>query len=546
MDTAYDPQRVRELSHRTIDAIEGLRSIHSDDPAAAEALRTIRLTRRNLEDLWMPAIVEIIRSDAMVSWTDAQLDHPVGWWTSGRPLSATPVPALLRTPDACQWTALSTLTDDDLIGYVTWADRLPPDALDLDVLARELALRVAGDSGFADRLIALASTTPLVGHLTARADFPAIFLADVVTAMMWPHGPQSTVDLDGYAASLSTAMSRLLDEPAACLDLLLDPAVLYGIASWERLDTDIVTEFTIAGLYDAVEMDPDRLVDGYRVIATLTTMTNGPLDHGVTPGMAVGVAGSMVGYIPTLAPALSFEATSRSVVTVDDAEIDLGTYDEVVGLFGVVLREPAAQAAIGPAVSAFAIQTVTDLGAGVGTLTGVEHVADVADLLVDATRAEGATLMAEAAAEEGRRSQLGGALGFGLSAVAAAFGGGPAVRSVVATAVRAGTELVARVEPETMPDGLFGPTTHNLITMTAVSVVVGNAHVRRELGMESIGPHQLDEMARRLDEIDDESDLDARVTKVRSFERWIAAEVPLLDAHLNSIRKMPGMDALKE
>ena len=93
-----------------IGAIEDLRSIRSDDPAAAEALRTIRLTRRNLEDLWMPAIVEIIRSDAMLSWTDAQLEHPVGWWTGGRPLSATPVPALLRTPDACHWTALSALT----------------------------------------------------------------------------------------------------------------------------------------------------------------------------------------------------------------------------------------------------------------------------------------------------------------------------------------------------------------------------------------------------------------------------------------------------
>ena len=364
--------------------------------------------------------------------------------------------------------------------------------------------------------------------------------------MMWPHGPQGTVDLDGHAASLSAAMSGLLHDPATCLDLLLDPAVLYGIASWERLDTDVVTEFSLAGLYDAVAADPDRLADGYRVIATLATLANGPLDHGITAGMAVGFAGSMAGYIPTLAPALGFEAASSSVVIVDGTEIDLGTYDELVGLFGVVLREPAAQAAIGPAMSAYTTQTVTDLGAGVGTLTGVEHVADFADLLVDATRAEGATLMAEAVAEEGRRNQLGGALGFGLSAVAAALGGGPAVRSVVATAVRVGTEFVAGVEPETMPDGLFGPTTHNLITMTAVSVVVGSAHVRRELGMESIDPHQLDEMARRLDEIDDEADLDARLTKVRSFEGWIAAEVPLLDVHLNSIRKMPGMDALKE
>ncbi len=405
---------------------------------------------------------------------------------------------------------------------------------------------MARDPEFADRLLALAPTTTIVGNLTERADFPPTFLADIVTAMMWPHGPQTTVDLDGYAASLSNAMAALLHHPAACLDLLLDPAVVYGIASWERLDSDVVREFTLAGLYDAVAADPSRLGDGYRVIATLTTIANGPLDDGLNPAMAVGIAGSMAGYVPTLAPALAFEANARSVVVVDGVEIDLGTYDELVGLFGVVLRDRSAQAAIGPVVSEYATQTVTDLGAGVGTLTGVEHVADFADLLVDATRAEQTTLMAEAAAEEGRRRQLGGVLGFGLSAIVSVFGGGPAVRSVVSAAVLVGTELVADVEPETMPDGLFGPTAHNLVTMAAVAVVVNDPRVRRELGMDSIGPARLREMSRRLDDIADESDLTDRLTKVREFERWIATEVPALDAHLNTVRMMPGMDALKE
>jgi hypothetical protein len=66
------------------------------------------------------------------------------------------------------------------------------------------------------------------------------------------------------------------------------------------------------------------------------------------------------------------------------------------------------------------------------------------------------------------------------------------------------------------------------------------------LGMGSIGPARLREMARRLDDIADESDLTDRLTKVREFERWIATEVPVLDAHLNTVRMMPGMDALKE
>ncbi|HYN31794.1 MAG TPA: hypothetical protein VES40_04155 [Ilumatobacteraceae bacterium] len=525
MDIGYDPERVRALSHRTADAINGLHSIRSDDPAAADALRTVRLTRSNLEILWMPTLLQIVRSDAMVSWTAL---HPMVGWRS----------------------AMSLLTDDVLLGYVTWADPLPPNAaaldkLDLDALARELARRVAQDPAFADRVLALAPSTTIIGDLTRRADFPPKFLADVVTAMMWPRGLQATYDFDGHAASLSNAMAALLDHPAVCLDLLLDPAVLYGIAGWELLDVDIVREFTLAGLYDAVAADPGRLGDGYEVIARLTMIANGPLDRGLHPGLTIGFAGSMAGYLPTLAPALNFEGNTRSVVIIDDVEIDLGTYDDLVGLFGLVLHEPSAQAAIAPFVSEYATQTVTDLGADVGTRTGVEHVADFADLLVDATRAKQRALMAEAAAEEGRRRQLAGALGFGLSAV-----GGPtarpAVRVVVEAAVQLGTELVDDVEPKTMPDGLFGPTTYNLITMAAVAVVVNDPSVRRQLGMGSISPRQLGNMARRLDDIADETDLTERVTKVRKLEQWIAAEVPALDAHLNTVKTMPGMDALKE
>ena len=197
-------------------------------------------------------------------------------------------------------------------------------------------------------------------------------------------------------------------------------------------------------------------------------------------------------------------------------------------------------------MSEYATQTVTDLGIGVGKRTGVEHVADFADLLVDATRAEQITLMAEAAAEEGRRRQLGGALGFGLSTIASVFGGGPAVRSVVSAAVLIGTEFLSNVEPETMPDGLFGPTAYNLITMAAVAVVVNDSHARRMLGMGSISRPRLAEMGRRLDDIAGEANLAHRVTKVHEFERWIANEVPALDAHLNTVKMMPGMDALKE
>ena len=167
-------------------------------------------------------------------------------------------------------------------------------------------MRVARDPHFADRLVGLAGTHPLIGSLTGRARFPVGFTSKVVTAMVRP-GPVATADFDHYAGALSVALTALVSDPAACLDLLLDPVVLHGIAGSSRLDPDAVHEFILSGLHTSVLADPARLVDGYRVLARLTSITNGPLDDGIHPGMALGVAGSMVGYVDTLAPAVRQE-----------------------------------------------------------------------------------------------------------------------------------------------------------------------------------------------------------------------------------------------
>jgi len=100
----------------------------------------------------------------------------------------------------------------------------------------------------------------------------------------------------------------------------------------------VVREFTLAGLYDAVAADPARLDDGYRVLATLTTIANGRSTHGLNLPWPSASAGSMAGYVRDAGPALAFEANARSVVVVDGVEIDLGTYDELVGL---LRRRPA-------------------------------------------------------------------------------------------------------------------------------------------------------------------------------------------------------------
>ena len=52
----YDPARVQVLGRRTSDSIRALDAIVSSDPAAAAAMRVVRLIRHNLSDLWMPLI----------------------------------------------------------------------------------------------------------------------------------------------------------------------------------------------------------------------------------------------------------------------------------------------------------------------------------------------------------------------------------------------------------------------------------------------------------------------------------------------------------
>ena len=66
MEAGYDPNLVLELRRHTVGAIDTLTRFRSTDPAAAEAMRTIRLTRRNLEDHWMAALRDMQVSLASV------------------------------------------------------------------------------------------------------------------------------------------------------------------------------------------------------------------------------------------------------------------------------------------------------------------------------------------------------------------------------------------------------------------------------------------------------------------------------------------------
>ncbi len=542
MDTGYDPQRVRALSHRTAASIEELRSIRSDDPAAAEAVRAVKLTRRNLEDLWMPTLLQIARSDAMVSWTDADLDHAVHWWIGGRPLSATAVPDLLR-PEIGD--PLTSLTDDQLLGYLMSMDRREGAARaerlaesddratatirrpDLDTLATELAVRVARSPLFAHRLAAVAPDLQLLGLLTGRAAFPVEFLSAVVRSMTSPDGPIHTADLDHYATSMSSVLAALVDDPGACLDLLLDGTVLGFVAGWDRLDPDTVTAFATSGLRASIVADEQRLGDGYEVLAMLTQLANGRLQHGMSDGMSIGVALSMTSYIDTLAPAIG---GSDCVVVSNDArdlDVTLGSLAELDKLIGLLLRNSPAQAALGAALGAYTTRVISDLGPDLIDHPAKDAIEQFTALVDRAAVGEQAQLVMEAAAEEAWRGQMGRLIALGANAGLLASGIGVPLRGAASSLIEWGTTLARDVEPERLAGASLAAQNNRQIFLVAVGVAVVDPNVLRRADLAPLTPAQTSDLSKRLAEIDDTDDPDARSVLVDKLRQHINEAAPL-------------------
>jgi hypothetical protein len=556
MEIGYNPHRVRELTRRTQASIDAIADIGSTDPAATDALRTLRLLRRNLEDHWMPLLGRLERSEAMVSWSTGILEPAraagaalVTWLTHRDDPEHTSSDTL-----ECGWTRYSTLSDAELLELLdlTATQVLsrnpldhPPRAL-VTALSQELALRAGSDDAFAGALLAVAAVNPLVALATGDAPVPRAFVRDLLITMFrsvpWSGGTEA--DISPHA--IATAMESLLDDPSACLDVLLDHHSLHVLARWPMLDGGIVQEFVITGLHDAVVADPQRLLDGHAVLADLVRLTNGPLDGGLQPGMARGVAVSMVGYVSTIAPAIRLEGSYPVMVVERAFEIELGTYDDLVDLFGALLRDAPAQAVLGGVLGAYAIKVVHDLGDRVVDHVGIERVARFADLLGDAARAEQAELLVTAAATEATRRRVVGAIGFGVGAVLSVSGVGSVTRGLATRAVGAAARPAVRVTPRALPDLSIPATTYDLITVACVRLVAADPSLRPPLGLGAITDAEWGRVEELLAAIADTDDPHERARRVIRLNRYAEDRLPALAGYLADIRSTPGMDELTE
>jgi len=557
MDVGYEPSRVIQLSRRAAEAINSLAGLASSDPAAAEAIRTIRLTRSNLEDHWMPALREIEGSDAMVRWRSSRLST-FGFGSLGslgaslpdhlRPL-VTPVPIppevrddLLRRLDLLERKSVAGAKERNAGVDPAGA----PTKADLRALGNDLAHWVGRDDRLADEIVGLSTSNMLVGHLLGAATFPSSFASRVVRHMAKPNGPDTNVDHDRYAISLSIALASLTDDPAACLDLLLDQPTAYALASWRSLDTAMLADFVVSGLHVAVAEEPDRLRDGYQVLQFLTRAANGPLDGGMSAGMAAGIASSLAGYIDTLAPAIEQEGTTPVVIRAVSPPVELGTYDDLVDLFGAVVRVPDAQPALGTVLAAYTFETFERVGGEALTRPDVMHLAEFADLFGDASRTEQAELVMAAAVEEARSRQLSGLIGFGTNVALLAGGAGSVVRAIAGQTVKLAATWGDRTDSEQLPVGQIPAQTYDLITVAAVAVAATDPSMRREAGLDDVTAAQWTEVRRRAAVIERLDDPHERALEIGSLDHWIETSVPALTTYLLELRKSPGMAELKE
>jgi len=484
VDAGYEPSRIDHLTRRTLEAIDALSALASPDPAAADAMRTIRLTRRNLEDHWMPALRAIESSHAMVRWRASQVS--TSGLRSGSPAHGLPDHLRTRTggsatiPERRRHWLLTRLDLLERTAMAADADRGAgidatgaPAPAALEELGRRLSWWVRRDDGFATELAALSTSNMLVGHLLGTAGFPISFRSEVVRRMAVPNGPDTGVDHDRYAASLSAAVASLVDDPAACLDLLLDQPTAYALAAWDDLADTALSDFVVSGLGRAVVDDPTRLQDGYDVLEFMTRAANGPLDRGFNPATSLGLATAMPSYVDVLAESIvSVGDRDRVVVTSDAAGVstDFGTYTEFQGLFGAIMRHRSARLQLGAVTATWAHDTVAATDRRTGFDAALHDVSTFTSMLLDAADHEQEQVVAEFEQREASQAAHIAVVAWGVDLAIGARGASSRVRSATSTAIRAGSAWIDDDEPDDVAATGLGEEVRRQMMVASITV----------------------------------------------------------------------------
>ncbi|MGA9276313.1 hypothetical protein [Ilumatobacter sp.] len=376
MIVGYDPHRVSVLVRETRAALDDLASIDSSDPAASDAIATVRQMRTMLADGLLTAVRSIEAADPLVRAGDRPMPAGSNWyadWLTGA----------VSNP-------YRALSDDELLDEferlerdVPYDDDFRPD-MDhpfwdrFEFLAAELAVRVSIDADLVNRVAERASESFLIPIAVSFAGFEPELVARMLRDVT--RSPSAMVDLlSNYQAyGADVMLDFLARHPHAALDAV-DLTMLTELMAWPTIDSDRVGRFLHAAM--AVPFrDAARLDDAFVVLQHLVTLANRrAYETGFPTDLSPTITRIVLEYVPFFITSLpGYSVVHLKDFDFVDAETPLGTYPEVLDLFGALMRDPTSLDILLASIPTFAV-----IGAGDNGPLGItpNDVADYVDTL---------------------------------------------------------------------------------------------------------------------------------------------------------------------
>lgn len=369
MIAGYDPHRIAELDLRTRWALGGLDGIGSTDAAAIGAIAALQRLRTVLTSGFVPAVAAIRTTDPLGAgsdWYDNWLGEQLGRIDRTRHSHLTDVDlaTLLHIELTRQIEENGVPHTDDRF----WTDAFPE-------WVDEFERRVRIDPDFAAFLVDEASTNPMIGYIVAAGSFDADVLTSVTTALTQtpPDGAVYDTYRDGAIAALLTTIS---DRPAIALTLLGEPEMIETLLTWNDRHRSAfgLDGETIGTLFESALghpfSDPSRLDEGQEILRQLVALTHGSrFDRGLPRDTALGITAGLIGYLPYLMASLGLDHAVYFQAPDGTLTALLGSPDEVVDLFGALLRDPPSRAMLIATIPALAIGS----GSGLYDLDAVNN-----------------------------------------------------------------------------------------------------------------------------------------------------------------------------
>lgn len=398
MIVGYDPHRVADLGRRTRDALSRLSGITSDDPAADGAVAALTRLRTTLESSLLPAVTAIETTDPLMR-AARRPSVPSGRF--GEWFSAMIALRLRAMTDAELLAELDRLERAAPYDHEFQPDMGDPFWTRFDVVASELSERASIDPDFADRLVEHTRESFLIPMAVRFATFHPRLVGRMLREVT--RTPSAMVDLRSMyqARGAEELLSVLTRHPDVALEVL-DDTMLAELIRWPIIDAVVVGGFLNAAM-EVPFADPTRLDDAYGVLQRFVALANSTHhESGFPPGISPAITRIVVQYVPFFITSLGgYSDVHLKGFDFRDVEMRLGTYPEVLDLFGALMRDRGSLEVLLASIPGLAI-----IGAGDdGPLAiGPNDVADYVDTVDKA--AENEQLEQRLQAEQKRNNAL--------------------------------------------------------------------------------------------------------------------------------------------